>query len=84
MTKSLYDIINFIIVLSNNDDQTLINITSVNITLLKTMISMTRSMMREFLLNKGAEVSLTFSSTIQMAVSWKYLNYRVTSVISPR
>lgn len=47
MTKSLYDIVNFIIILSNND-QTLINITSVNITLLKTMISMTRSMTREF------------------------------------
>lgn len=44
MTKSLYDIIHFISILSNNDDQTLINITSVNITLLKTM-------MREFFLS---------------------------------
>lgn len=42
MTERLYDIINFIIVLSNND-QTLINIASVNIAVLKTMISMTRS-----------------------------------------
>lgn len=53
MTKSLYDIIHFISILSNNDDQTLINITSVNITLLKTMI-------REFFLNKSTEVSLHF------------------------
>lgn len=71
MTNSLYDIINFIIILSNNDHQTLINSTSVHITLLKPMILMIKSVNIFFFTHK---LSFTFSSTIQMAVLWKHLN----------
>lgn len=58
MTNSLYDIINFIIILSNNYHQTLINSTSVNITLLKPMILMIKSV--NFYFNKNTKCPLHF------------------------